>query len=249
VSLYILKRLALLVPVLAGASFLVFAMMELVPGDAAVAMLGPYATPENVERLRESMNLDAPMPARYFSWLKNLARLDLGRAHSIGRPVREEVLERFGATMVLSGAAFAVAVGEAVTEQSVTAERLTALGQRLSDGIRARFPSAVLNGDPVERLPGLVHVTFPGCEGDALLMLLDAAGIECSTGSACTSGIPEPSHVLLAMGVESDIARGSLRFSMSAATTPADIDALLDVLPGVVDRAARAAAPRLQRRA
>jgi peptide/nickel transport system permease protein len=109
-SLYILKRLALLVPVLAGASFLVFAMMELVPGDAAEAMLGPYATPENVERLRESMNLDAPMPARYFSWLKNLARLDLGRAHSIGRPVREEVLERFGATMVLAGAAFAVAV-------------------------------------------------------------------------------------------------------------------------------------------
>jgi len=156
---------------------------------------------------------------------------------------------RSGTVDAASIAAFAVAVGEAVTEQSVTAERLTALGQRLSDGIRARFPSAVLNGDPVERLPGLVHVTFPGCEGDALLMLLDAAGIECSTGSACTSGIPEPSHVLLAMGVESDIARGSLRFSMSAATTPADIDALLDVLPGVVDRAARAAAPRLQRRA
>lgn len=156
---------------------------------------------------------------------------------------------RSGTVDAASIAAFAVAVREAVTEQSVTAERLTALGQRLSDGIRARFPSAVLNGDPVERLPGLVHVTFPGCEGDALLMLLDAAGIECSTGSACTSGIPEPSHVLLAMGVESDIARGSLRFSMSAATTPADIDALLDVLPGVVDRAARAAAPRLQRRA
>jgi peptide/nickel transport system permease protein len=109
-SLYILKRLALLVPVLAGASFLVFAMMELVPGDAAEAMLGPYATPENVERLRESMNLDAPMPARYFSWLKNLARLDLGRAHSIGRPVRDEVLERFGATMILAGAAFVLAV-------------------------------------------------------------------------------------------------------------------------------------------
>lgn len=156
---------------------------------------------------------------------------------------------RSGTVDAASIAAFAVAVREAVTEQSVTAERLTALGQRLSDGIRALFPSAVLNGDPVERLPGLVHVTFPGCEGDALLMLLDAAGIECSTGSACTSGIPEPSHVLLAMGVESDIARGSLRFSMSAATTPADIDALLDVLPGVVDRAARAAAPRLQRRA
>jgi peptide/nickel transport system permease protein len=110
VSLYILKRLALLVPVLAGASFLVFAMMELVPGDAAEAMLGPYATPENVEDLRKSMNLDAAFPERYFSWLKNLVRLDLGRAHSIGRPVRDEVLERFTATMVLAGAALAIAV-------------------------------------------------------------------------------------------------------------------------------------------
>lgn len=90
------------------------------------------------------------------------------------------------------------------------------------------------------RLPGNAHFSFPGCEGDALLMLLDAAGIDCSTGSACTAGIPEPSHVLLAMGVDEPTARASLRFSLGRSTTEDDVEAVVRALPAAVERAARA---------
>ncbi|MBF6466753.1 cysteine desulfurase [Nocardia beijingensis] len=115
---------------------------------------------------------------------------------------------------------------------------LVALREALIAGIRAVAPDAVLNGPLGERrLPGNVHVTFPGCEGDSLLMLLDAAGIECSTGSACTAGVATPSHVLIAMGVQARQARGSLRFSLGHTSTRADVDALLEVLPQVVERA------------
>jgi len=91
------------------------------------------------------------------------------------------------------------------------------------------------------RLPGNTHFTFRGCEGDSLLMLLDAKGIECSTGSACTAGVAQPSHVLLAMGADPASARGSLRFSLGHTSTEADIDAALAVLPAAVDRARQAA--------
>ncbi len=155
---------------------------------------------------------------------------------------------RSGTLDAASIAAFAVAVHEAVEHQAEAAEHMTVLRDRLIDGIVALAPDAVVNGDRVDRLPGNVHVTFPGCEGDALLMLLDAAGVECSTGSACTSGIPEPSHVLLAMGVDPRTARGSLRFSLSRTSTDADVDRVLEVLPGALDRAARASSPRLRSR-
>jgi cysteine desulfurase len=124
------------------------------------------------------------------------------------------------------------------------------LRDALISGVRRVVPDAVLNGDPGVtpdgRLPGNVHFSFPGCEGDLLLMLLDAAGIDCSTGSACTAGIPEASHVLLAMGVDEPQARSSLRFSLGGTTTEADIDAVVAALPGAVDRARRAGslAPR-----
>jgi cysteine desulfurase len=112
--------------------------------------------------------------------------------------------------------------------------------------VHRELPSAVVNGDlgigESDRLPGNVHVSFPGCEGDLLLMLLDAAGIDCSTGSACTAGIPEPSHVLLAMGRDETQAKSSLRFSLSEATTMQDVERLLQVLPGAVERAKRAGA-------
>lgn len=141
--------------------------------------------------------------------------------------------------------AFATAVQVAVDRQQAQAERLRALRNHLVDGVRTSVPGAILNGaedldDPQARLPGNAHFSFPGCEGDALLMLLDAAGVDCSTGSACTAGIPEPSHVLLAMGVDERTARASLRFSLGASSTGADVDRLLTVLPGVVERAARA---------
>lgn len=141
-------------------------------------------------------------------------------------------------------AAFAVAVTHAVEGQAARMIRLAQLRDQLVAGILAAVPDAVLNGDPGEvadqRLPGNVHFSFPGCEGDLLLMLLDAAGIDCSTGSACTAGIPEPSHVLLAMGVDEPLSRSSLRFSLGETTTPDDIDTVVTALPGAVDRARRA---------
>ncbi len=140
--------------------------------------------------------------------------------------------------------AFAVAVDHAVSGQQARARHLLRLRSLLIDGIVAAVPEAMVNGDPGsaddERLPGNVHVSIPGCEGDLLLMLLDAAGIDCSTGSACTAGIPEPSHVLLAMGVDDSLARASLRFSLGEGTTDEDIAAVVAALPGAVDRARRA---------
>jgi cysteine desulfurase len=118
--------------------------------------------------------------------------------------------------------------------------RVRALRDDLVRRVRWAVPDAVLNGDPVDRLPGNAHFSFPGCEGDALLLLLDAQGVECSTGSACSAGVPQSSHVLLAMGLDEVSARGSLRFSLGHTTTEADIDALIEVLPGVVERARRA---------
>lgn len=141
-------------------------------------------------------------------------------------------------------AAFAVAVEHAVRGQEQRAQHLIALREHLRHGVAAAVPGAVVNGDlgtgPDERLPGNLHVSFPGCEGDLLLMLLDAAGIDCSTGSACTAGIPEPSHVLLAMGADEATARSSLRFSLSESSSREDVDAVIAALPGVVERAARA---------
>jgi cysteine desulfurase len=114
------------------------------------------------------------------------------------------------------------------------------LRDRLVEGVLAAVPSAVLRGDPVDRLPGNAHFTFPGCEGDSLLFLLDAAGVAVSTGSACQAGIPEPSHVLLAMGLTDEEARGALRMTVGHTSTEADVDALLAALPDAVARATRA---------
>ena len=108
-------------------------------------------------------------------------------------------------------------------------------------GPNAAVPDAVVNGDAVDRLPGNAHLTFPGCEGDSLLMLLDARGIECSTGSACSAGVPQASHVLLAMGCDEESARHSLRFSLGHTSSEADVDAALAVLPAAVERARQAA--------
>lgn len=145
-------------------------------------------------------------------------------------------------------AAFAEAVHHAVTHQAMHAEQSRALRNALIEGMAEAVPSAVLNGSPDllgdGRLPGNAHFSFPGCEGDALLMLLDAAGIDCSTGSACTAGIPEPSHVLLAMGVDEQAARGSLRFSFGRTNSPTDVERVLTALPPAVDRASRAGAAR-----
>lgn len=154
------------------------------------------------------------------------------------REIRSGTLDAAGV------AGFAVAVEHAVVGQRERAARLELLRDELIAGIGRVVPDAVVNGDlgtgPEHRLPGNVHVSFPGCEGDLLLMLLDAAGIDCSTGSACTAGIPEPSHVLLAMGADQTMARSSLRFSLGEASTDDDVAAVIAALPGAVARARRA---------
>jgi cysteine desulfurase len=134
----------------------------------------------------------------------------------------------------------AVAIETAVADRVETSARIAALRDDLVAGVLARVPDAVLGGDPTDRLPGNAHFSFPGCEGDSLLMLLDARGVECSTGSACSAGVARPSHVLLAMGADPERARGSLRFSLGHSSTRADVAALLDALPPVVERARRA---------
>ena len=140
--------------------------------------------------------------------------------------------------------AFAVAAVLSARRRDDEALRLAALRDDLIRQILAAVPDAILNGPPPgpERLPGNAHFSFPGCEGDALLLLLDARGIACSTGSACTAGVAEPSHVLLAMGADEARARGSLRFSLGHTTTKDDVDALGAVIREAVSRARRAAA-------
>jgi len=151
---------------------------------------------------------------------------------------------RSGTIGVALIAAFAKAVDLTVQRQAETSARIEQLRARLVEGIRRLVPDAVINGDPepgpTHRLPNIAHVTFPGCEGDAMLMLLDAQGVECSTGSACAAGVPQPSHVLLAMGYDEVAARGSLRFSLGHTSTELDVDRLLQVLPAVHERALRA---------
>ena len=140
-------------------------------------------------------------------------------------------------------AGFAAAVTTAVTQRFARATRLTSLRNDLIKRIQDQVSDVVLNGDPENRLPGNVHFSFKGCEGDSLLMLLDAQGIECSTGSACSAGIPQPSHVLMAMGRDEVTARASIRFSFGATSIPDDVDAVMQVLPAIVERAKRAGKP------
>jgi cysteine desulfurase len=154
---------------------------------------------------------------------------------------------RSGTLDVPGVVAFATAVEASVKSQAEHAARLAALRDDLIARVRAAVPDAVLNGDPVDRLPGNAHFSFPGCEGDALLLLLDAQGVACSTGSACSAGVAQPSHVLLAMGADDASARSSLRFTLGRGSSAGDIDALLAALPGAVERARRAGALRSAR--
>jgi cysteine desulfurase len=154
------------------------------------------------------------------------------------RDVRSGTLD----TPAIVGLAAAAEV--AVKRRAERAERVAGLRDDLVRRVLEVVPDAVLGGDPrltpEHRLPGNAHFSFPGCEGDALLLLLDARGIECSTGSACSAGVPQPSHVLLAMGVPEALARGSLRFSLGHTSTQADVDAVAEAIGPVVERARRA---------
>ncbi|HEX7429321.1 MAG TPA: cysteine desulfurase family protein [Mycobacterium sp.] len=149
---------------------------------------------------------------------------------------------RSGTPDVAGAVAMATAAQVAIEGMETTSARVQTLRDRLVDGVLSKIDDVRLNGATgTQRLPGNAHFTFRGCEGDSLLMLLDAKGIECSTGSACTAGVAQPSHVLIAMGADTASARGSLRLSFGHTSVDADVDAALEVLPGAVDRARQAA--------
>ena len=176
-------------------------------------------------------------------------------AHKIGGPVgigalvlrRERTLAapgfgggqerklRSGTAMTALAAGFAAAAGAAVAELDAESTRLAGLRARLVAGVIA-VPDVVVNGDPPVS-PAILNVTFRGCRADDLLLILDAAGIDCSTGSACTAGVHQPSDVLLAMGRSEADASASLRFSLGRSSDAAAIDRVLTVLPEAVVRA------------
>ncbi|MFE7627469.1 cysteine desulfurase family protein [Streptomyces sp. NPDC057509] len=149
------------------------------------------------------------------------------------RHVRSGTLDVPGIT------AFAVAGRLAADRREDFAREIGGLRDQLADAVLAQVPDALLGGDPAPggRLPANAHFTFPGCEGDSLLLLLDAQGIECSTGSACTAGIAQPSHVLLATGTDPDLARGTLRFSLGHTSTKQDVEDVAHAIGPAVARA------------
>lgn len=145
-------------------------------------------------------------------------------------------------TLNVSGiAGFGVAAEVAAKEVDEKRERVGELRDRLLAGVREIVPDVVVNGSLDNRVAGNLNLCIPKTDGETLLLLLDQAGIACSSGSACASGALDPSHVLLAVGISKDLAKGSLRFSLGRASVPEDVDAVLDALPEVVARARRAA--------
>ncbi|MEV7287627.1 cysteine desulfurase family protein [Streptomyces sp. NPDC093252] len=171
-----------------------------------------------------------------------IGALLLGREYSLVPVLHgggQERHVRSGTLDVPAIASFAVAGRLAAERREWFGREIGALRDRLADAVRTAVPDAILGGDPAPggRLPANAHFTFPGCEGDSLLLLLDAQGIECSTGSACTAGVAQPSHVLLATGVDPDLARGTLRFSLGHTSTGADVEAVAKAIGPAVERA------------
>ncbi|MDP1720774.1 MAG: cysteine desulfurase family protein [Candidatus Nanopelagicaceae bacterium] len=132
--------------------------------------------------------------------------------------------------------AFSAAVKECVETFEVRNFRVEQIRNDFTKRVVEVIPDAYINGIGATRIPGIINVTFPGTESDTLLLLLDAEGISCSTGSACSAGVHRPSHVLLAMGHSEKSAMSSLRFSLGATTTFEEIDETLRVLPSVIER-------------
>jgi len=163
-----------------------------------------------------------------------LAPVTYGGGHERGlRPGTENVPGIVG---------FAKAFELAAAERAETGVRLRAMRDRLEDAVRRDIPDVLFNGMGTERLPGTSNISFAGVDGEALLFAMDNEGIAVSTGSACTSGEVEPSHVLVAMGVSPQMAQSSIRFSLGWGTTDNDIDHVASVLPSIVERLRRISA-------
>lgn len=187
--------------------------------------------------------------AHKFGGPKSVGLLLARRDVVIDSPVRgggQERTLRSGTVNPQGAAATAAALAAAVAGMEAEHRRLTGYRDRLLQAVRS-IPDAIVYTDPGERTPGSpaspgalpshVHVGFPGAEGDSLIMLLDAAGVDASTGSACSAGVNRASHVLTAMGVDVRTARGALRMTTGPATTSGDIDRVCALLPEVVARA------------
>jgi cysteine desulfurase len=140
---------------------------------------------------------------------------------------------------------FATALEITTARKAETVIRVTALRDDLVKRVKEIAPDAIYSGAITNRLANNAHFVFPGCLGDSLLMLLDAQGVECSVGSACNAGVPQPSHVMLAMGADEDQARSTIRFSLGWNSTQADVDELIDALPSAIQRAKRAGVPKV----
>ena len=148
----------------------------------------------------------------------------------------QEKGRRTGTENVAGIVALGAAMRIAARRRDEDARRLGALRDRIIGGVRASVPGAVLTGHPTRRLPNNASFCFPGTQGESLIVALDLEGISVSSGSACTSGSTDPSHVLMAIGLDREVAQGSLRITVGRDTTDADVDRLLEVLPRVVAR-------------
>lgn len=154
---------------------------------------------------------------------------------------------RAGTQDVAGAAAFAAAAEATLAEMEAEADRIAGLRDRLAAGILSSIPAAEVLGADAHRLPGTLHVLFDGARGETMLFLLDQRGVSVSTGSACQAGVPEPSHVVRALGRDDDAARSVLRLSLGRTTTEADVETALAALPWAVERARAAGAARSAR--
>ena len=193
--------------------------------DAATGSTGLVAMSVSAHKIGGPVGVGALVVSRHAA---------LTALHQVGGQQRGL---RSGTQDVAGAAAFAVAAEHAAGELAAEAARLSALRDRLVAGVRATVPGAELLGDPVDRLPGNAHFHFRDASGETLLFLLDQAGIAVSTGSACQAGVPEPSHVVQALGRTDAEARQVLRISLGRTSSGADVDALLAALADAVHRA------------
>jgi cysteine desulfurase len=223
------------------------------PMDDVVAIASPHEIPVHTDAVQAVGAVPVDFAASGVDAL-TLTGHKLGGPYGVGALVLRRELSltpllhgggqerdiRSGTLDMPAIAGFASAVEHAVKAQPEYAERMVALRDDLVRRVTEVVPDAHLHGDALHRLPGNAHLGFPECEGDSLLMLLDARGIECSTGSACSAGVPQPSHVLLAMGCDEEGARHSLRFTLGRTSSEADVDALVEAIGPAVQRARRA---------
>ena len=220
------------------------------PIDEVVALAAPYGIPVHTDAIQAVGAVPVGFAASGVD-LMTLTGHKIGGPYGVGALIVRRELEvtammhgggqerdiRSGTLDPPAIAGFAAAVEAAVKAQGEHAGRMAGLRDRLLAEVLRVVPEAIANGHPSERLPGNAHLRFPGCAGDSLLMLLDARDIECSTGSACSAGVAQPSHVLMAMGMDEADALSSLRFSLGHTSTDADVDALVAAIGPCVERA------------